>query len=877
MRNIVRAIGVATVACFSVLIAGPVWAESTLPYQDASVSVEERVADLLGRMTLEEKAALTAGTNKTADGLRSGADGTRGIAVSTVSQGQKMTLPQLLISHGPYGFRGRYAGADGRTKVQHGTAFPASVNQACTWDPELMGEICMAMGNEMKAYGFHANAGPAMNIIRDPSNGRAMEYFTEDPYLNSMLTAHYIKGLQKTGVLAIPKHFVANNTERCRGFIDVEVDKRALHEIYFPAFQASVDAGAIMMMNAYNKVNGTFCSQNRYLLTDILRDKWGFDGMVISDWGSTHSTDAAAAGLDLEMPSEKFMGKALLEKEVDPNVIDKMARRILKVMFVAGCFDEMERPPKSIVKSAEHIALAKQAADEGIVLLKNDGILPLDKSKIKSIAVIGPNGEFGEHYNNGKYGLQLFNADGSANVDPGKEFTITPFAGLKDRAGEKISVRFAAGAFAETGCARVRSEHLKSLDGQSGLSAEYFSNSSFEGTPKKTLDPTVDFRWTQLPDVWIREDVSFKKGFSVRWSGTLEVPETRDYLLELLVDGHAKLTIDDQLLIDWETSYRIDIEKYTSVPLTKGSHTIRLEYQKTQNTAECRLRWDYDNLQYLKEAKALASESDVVVLACGGSGNIEREGRDRSQLELFPPLENLIQEISKVNPNTIVVLYGNFFVMQNWIDQVPAILEAGFPGQQGGNAIADILFGTVNPSGKLTVTYPVSTAQYPEGFTQSGVSTKISYPESIYVGYRYFEKEGKKPQFPFGFGLSYTSFDFNNLKVASVDDDFQVTLDITNSGGWEGTEVVQLYIHDVKASVDRPVKELKGFQRVQLKPGETKAVQFQITPRDLAYYDEAMDKFIAEAGQFEARVGSSSADIKLNGAFELIKTHSFKK
>ena len=714
------------------LKARPQNGSATPPYKDPKTPVDQRVADLLGRMTLDEKVAMLAG----AGWMESVAN-------------ERLGIPAIKMADGPLGVRS-WLGSSAVTnapqsRVVTSTAFPAGIAMAATWDRDLVQRQGRAIGQETKALGRDMILGPTVNIARVPLWGRNFEGYGEDPYLAARLAVAFIHGVQAEGAIPSVKHFAANNAEYERHRIDETIDERTLHEIYFPAFKAAVQEGGVWsVMSAYNKVNGLYCAESPYLLRDVLKKQWGFKGFVISDWGSTYSTEGTVnAGMDLEMPGGEAMKRwsALPSTQKDGNgagwltpdkvlaavaagkisvaSIDDNVGRILRVMFASGLFDK-PRAPTGEVDTAEQRALARTAAAESIVLLKNaGGLLPLDTSKLRTIAVIGPNAAVAQT-----------GGGGSSHVRP--QYAVTPLDGFRERAGGKIQVTHALGV-------------------------------SMEG-----------------------EDVS-----------------------------------------------------------------------KDTPAARAQLR---------DEAAALAANADAAIVVVGYAPSLESEGFDRKTLDLPAGQDELIEAVAKANKNTIVVVNAGSPVTMRWIGRVPAVLDMWYGGQEGGHAIADVLFGDVNPSGKLPVTFPKEWKDSPAFRYYPGEKLHVKYGEGIYVGYRYFDTKNVEPLYPFGHGLSYTTFDYSNLKIASAK---EVSVQVRNSGSRLGAEVVQLYVHQLHASVDRPAKELKGFARIVLAPGEMRTITFALDKGSLSYYSAAKKDWVAEPGAFEVLVGSSSRDIRLKGTFEL--------
>jgi beta-glucosidase len=833
-------------------------------YKNPEVNIEKRVSDLVGRMTLEEKCQQVVG--KSIDYNQEALTGN-----------ERLGIPPFVIVHGPFG--GKFK----RTpQMQIGTYFPVSIAMAATWNENMVEEITKAMGAEMNSWGGLANAGPAMNIIRDPRTGRSFEYFTEDPFLNGQITAAYTRGLQSQKVAVILKHYICNNQELNRHGLDIHVSERAMREIYMPGFkEAVVNADAKIIMGAYNKVNGTYSCENEFILNEVLRDDWGFEGFVLSDWSGTHSTvDAANNGLDAEMPRERWYGQKLVEAvesgALSEETVNNMVSNILRVMFWTGVFDHGPMYETSIMRSPEHLETARLAASQSMVLLKNEkNVLPIDLAKNKKIAVIGPNGDYGQHFRNGKYHPGLLQGGGSSSIGTKQSSMVTPFQGLLANAGEGVEVKYAPGSYAESGCGNIPVKYLRSPDGKEGMQATYYGNSRFEGTPvKKEVT-------TELSNVWVGEldipeagvEVDDKSRFSIEFKATLTAPATRNYTFEVRNEaGFAQLYIDGKLIAENKQGSRVFWNDMGSIDLVKGrKYDLVVKFAKTGGKADLSIGWDYENVAYLEEAKKLAAESDAVILTVGLSGQMgETEAGDRRRMELFPAQENLINEIMKVNKNcAVAVIAGSAVTMENWLENAPSVLFVFYPGEQGGNGLADIVYGKANPAGRLPITFTKSADQYPEDYYS--FTDDIYYKEDVFVGYRFFDEFDKEVLFPFGYGLSYTEFEYSNLSVSKKGgkNTVRVQVDIENTGKLDGDEVVQVYVHDAEASVARPEKELKEFTRISLKSGEKQTVEFELGEEAFAFWNDTKKEWTVEPGSFEIRVGASSLDIRLKKQIEL--------
>lgn len=702
------------------VLASAAGASDVAIYLNPSASLESRIDDLLGRMTLEEKIALVHGNS----------------TFSTAAI-PRLGIPTRWLSDGPGGVREEISskswGAAGRTD-DYSTWLPVPLCLAGTWDTDLAHDYGQVIGQEAKKRGKQIMLGPAMNIQRTPLCGRNAEYLGEDPWLASRVAVAYIQGEQSQGVASCAKHFACNNQETDRDTIDVEVDERALREIYLPAFRAAVQEGGVLaVMGAYNKLRGQHCCENDYLLNTILKGEWGFKGLVVSDWGGAHDTrEAALNGLDLEMGTEKPFNKyfladpfldALKKGEIPMSVLDDKVRRNLRVMFLTHMFDVPSSADAGSINTKEHQTTARRVAEEGIVLLKNDqSILPLSGSKLTNIAVIGENAQRKLAYGGESAAIKAF-------------YEITPLDGLVQRCGRQVNVNFSMG-----------------------------------------------------------------------YSETL----TSDAMIARAV--HA------------------------------------------------------------------AAESDVAIVFAGLSRDRfhDSEGSDRKDLKLPYRQNELIEQVVRANPRTIVVLIDGGAVEMPWIDDVPAILQAWYPGMEGGDALAGIIFGDVNPSGKLPCTFPRKLEDSPAHAMGNfpGAKGVVQYAEGILVGYRWFDAKEIEPLFPFGFGLSYTQFKYSNLKLipGSDDDLLIVQCDITNIGVRDGAEVVELYIHPNHPSLPRPPKELKGFARISLKAGATGTITIPLKRSAFAYYDPAKRGWVAQKGDYGIEIGSSASDVRLQGDWKLDET-----
>jgi beta-glucosidase len=800
--------------------------------------VEEQVERVLAAMTLEEKCSFVHG--ETAMSLR---------AIP------RLGIPPLLLADGPLGLRWGQA-----------TAFPAAIALAASWDVKLAGRFGTAVGREWKNKGRHMWLGPGMNIIRVPQNGRNFEYYSEDPWLASRMAVAAVRGAQAEGIIATPKHYAANNQEYQRYSIDIQVAERALREIYLQPFRAAVtEAGAWSVMAAYNRVNGAHCTENTWLLQDVLKEEWGFRGFVVSDWGASHSTVGTANnGLDLEMDGANPVGAwwgrgqllaAVRNGQVAEATVDDKVRRILRAMFSSGILPEPHPAPD--LQMTEHWALAREIAREGSVLLKNEGgLLPLDPEASRTIAVIGPN-----------LAVARTGGGGSSQVTPYR--AVSPLEGIRQAVGPNVNLLEIPGAYlGGNTIPPVDPSYLwdSTAPLQGRIRGEYFTNPNLQGTPALVRhDSSLDFNWgagSPQPGT-IPAD-----RFSVRWTGRLKVPVSGNYLLGTISDDGVRVFLDGQPIIDNWTDHPAHLDQVER--RLEGNRFYSLEIRYYENGGDAVLRFGCLRNDLLEEALDAAAAADTAVLFVGLSADLEGEGFDRPSIDLPAPQIELIQQVAAVNPRTVVVVIaGSQVGMDSWIDRVPAVLYAWYPGQEGGFAIADLLFGSANPSGRLPMTFVRRWDQHPAATLYPGGQ----YSDGIYVGYRYFDSFGVEPLFPFGHGLSYTTFAYDGLEIDSSGwaetGVATVSLEVTNTGEREGSEVVQLYVRDPECTVDRPEKELKRFAKVRLAPGESRRVEFQLDWEALAFWDPNLGAWHVEPGRFDVLVGASSRDIRLEGGFEL--------
>ncbi len=794
-----------------------------------------RIDELLDQMSLDEQAALTAGRD-----------------VWHVDGVERLGVAALKVTDGPVGARG-----DGLTGSGTPTLLlPCETAMAATFDPALIRRGGEALGTETRDKGARVLLAPTVNVHRTPLAGRNFECFSEDPHLSARMAVAYIEGVQSQGVSACIKHFVANDQEYERNTIEVVVDERALREIYLPAFEAAVtEAGVWSVMGAYNRLNGSHhCCDHRWLLTDLLKDEWGFEGAVISDWFAVHSTSTVTNGVDIEMPGPaRHLGRhlpaAVGAGEVDADRVADAARRVLFVAERTGLLDDPTEPDEVGRDREDHRALAREIAAAGIVLLKNEGgVLPLRSDA--SVAVIGPNA-----------GVGVAQGGGSAQVNPYR--TVSPLEGITARSSSDALTH-------HVGCATYLS--LPVIDRAwlpDGVTVDYFANRELAG------DPTGTDHMASTRLVWFDSSTRMvdTDDFSVRVHGPFVPPESGTWELGCTAVGQARVSVDGEVIADnWAPQGAGDSFFGMGSPEVRGSvdleagRTYDLVVEYSGSAAFAAVHAGAALVpppDAIERAEAAARVADAAVVVVGLNHDWETEGHDRTTMALPDPQPELIRRVAAANERTVIVVNAGAPVDLGWLDAVPAAVQLWYPGQEGGHALADVLYGDVNPAGRLPFTVPKRIEDNPSHGNYPGEDGKVRYEEGIFVGYRHYQGNGIEPALAFGHGLSYTRFTYGDAAVdVRGPDEIVVTVPVTNVGDVAGAEVVQCYVHDTQASVPRPPAELRSFARVTIPPGETVEVTMTLDERALAFWHPDRGEWTVEPGEFVLRVGGASDDIR---------------
>ena len=803
-----------------------------------------KAKNLLKELTLDEKVTLLSGFNNW-----------------YTNKIERLNIPSIKMSDGPNGVRG-----DG-TSGKSSACFPCPILMGSTWNEDLFYEIGEALGEEANDKDVDVLLGPTINLHRHPLGGRHFENYSEDPFLVGKLATAYVKGVQSKKVSACLKHFIANDTEFERHTSSSNVDERTLREVYLLPFEMGVKEGnSKSVMSAYNKLNNIYCSSHKELLIDILKKEWNFDGYVVSDWGAALETvENAHGGLDLEMPGPgNAWGKKLLEAVteglVDEEVINDKVERILNIAEFSGRFDSPENKLEKSNIRKSHNKLLRKVASEGMVLLKNKKILPFKKSAIKKLAVIGPNAK----------NSQIIGG-GSASLKP--HYQIHPFEALQERFSDDFSISYAEGAKTNKYLPKLN-ERLFS-NSEDGFLVEYFDK-------EINKDKLISSEVLKGNKFWVFEgfakDIINKEerpSVIVRFSCDYSPDVSGEHDFEIFGIGLGKLKIDGKVLIDnWnETTQGEAFFSFATAPKRNSIYLDKNETYKFEVEYFFEGRFpaihfgcmppEKENL--LEEAIKTSREADAVILIVGTNSDWETEGNDRSELALPADQDKLIESVIKENANTVVVINSGSPVSMPWINDSNAILQSWFGGQEYGNALADLIFGEINPSGKLPTTFPVQIEDTPAFDYYPGKNSQMNYEEKLLIGHRWYERKGKKPLFPFGFGLSFTKFSFSDLEVIKKDDlNINCKFRIKNFGEMDGHEVAQCYVAFLKAEEDEPLKTLQSFKKVFIEKNKEIELEISLNKRNFSYWDVDKKDWMVKPGEYRIDIGSSSEKIELS-------------
>lgn len=798
-----------------------------------------RIEALVDEMTLEEQVSLLSGED-----------------FWSLPAIERLNLPKLRVTDGPNGARGGGSLIGGVKSA----AFPVGIALGATWNTELAREIGVALAEEVKSKGAHVSLAPTVNLHRSVTNGRNFECYSEDPFLTASMAVGVISGLQSQQVAATIKHFVGNESEIERTTISSEIDERTMRELYLIPFEWAVKkAGTWAIMSSYNKLNGTYTSENPWLLGQVLRIEWKYDGVVMSDWFGSHSTAPAVnAGLDLEMPGPaRDRGQKLIDAvnagEVSRDMVRERTLNILRLMERTGAIDDHSAWQERADDRPEHRALIRKIGAEAAVLLKNNGVLPLTGAG--KIAVIGPNARTAQ-----------IMGGGSAQLNP--HYRVSPWDGLVSALGED-RLTYAAGA----------TNHRFEPVIRGPFTVDYFDNKTLSGEPVHTdaQDEAQAF--------WIGHVAAGKVdhlNFSARLFGSF-APETSGvHRVGVYSAGLTRVYVDGRLVADnwsgWQKGRTYfeegSDEVVGEIAIEAGrSYPVVIEFA-TKDFTTLGLAAFAAGIgkplgdEAIAEAVAAAKAAETAIVFIGRNGEWDTEGSDLTNIALPGRQNDLVAAVAAANPRTVVVLQSGGPVEMPWLDQVAAVVSGWYPGQEAGNALADVLMGAAEPGGRLPQSFPVRWADNPahsqDREIYPGLAGKVRYEEGLFIGYRHYDRLGIAPLYPFGFGLSYTSFALSEVSVDAsgfeADGCVRVSVDVTNTGTRSGSDVVQVYVHDVAASLPRPEKELKGFAKLALAAGEKRRVLIDLDARAFAFYSPGAQHWLVERGSFVIRVARHAAD-----------------
>lgn len=801
----------------------------------------KNIDQIIKTLTLDEKVSLLSGFNSW-----------------YTNKIEKKNIPSIKMSDGPNGVRGD------SNSGKSSACFPCAISIGSTWDLSLIKDIGVALGEEAQAKDVDVLLGPTINIHRHPLGGRHFESFSEDPFLTGKIATNYVQGVQSKNVAACLKHFVGNDTEYERHSISSNIDAQTLREIYLLPFEMGIKEGnAKVVMSAYNKLNNIFCSSHQELLIKILKEEWGFDGYVVSDWGAALETiENANGGLDLEMPGpSNVWGKALIHaveaSEVSEKLIDDKVKRILTVAEFSNRFQKSEIRAEQAIDQPKHRLLLRKAAADGMVLLKNEGSLPLKKN-IKKLAVIGPNA----------LEAQIIGG-GSASLRP--HYQIHPLEAVQERLGHETEILYSKGCHTHKYLPKINEELMEEKD---GFLVEYFDGNQFDKNLILEERLTGSKFWVFegfAKDVISKEE---RPDISVRFSCTYKPDISGLHEFEIFGIGKCRLLIDGNELIDNWTSMDPGEAFFTFgsaskkgvINLQKGeAYQIEVQYKFEGSFPAVYIGCQApDEVDIFQEALETASHADGVILIVGTNSDWETEGNDRADFNLPANQNKLIEAILEANQNTVVVINTGSPIHMPWEKKAKAIIQTWFAGQEFGNALVDVLSGEVNPSGKLPTTFPVKIEDTPAYKNYPGKDLQMNYDEKLLVGHRWYEANSRKPLFCFGHGLSFTSFNYQNLEV-TTGSDFVVTckFEIQNTGDISGLEIAQCYVSFASPLPGEPYKTLQGFIKEEIGANELKKVEIKLGPRNFSYWSVETNTWQIREGSYQILIGSSSENILL--------------
>jgi beta-glucosidase len=836
----------------------------------------DRVESLLAAMESTEKADVVTGSD-----------------MWTTGSVERLDVAALTVTDGPNGARGGGLMGTGTATA----CIPAGAVLGASWDPDLLERLGGLLGDEAIAKGANVLLAPTINLHRSPLGGRNFECYSEDPYLTGVLAAAFIRGVQSRNVATTPKHLVGNDSEFERNTIDVQVDERTLREVYLLPFEMAIkEGGAWGVMSAYNRLNGSFCSEHRWLLTQVLREDWGFDGFVVSDWFAARTTaDSVRAGLSLEMPGPgRFYGRENLIESLNGGAIDlddlnALAGDVLTAMERTGAFDGAGGGAETTLDRPDDRLLAREAAVAGAVLLRNDGSLPLDRQQLGSVALIGPNAA-----------RARVMGGGSAKVHAYRE--SSPLDALRGRLDGVAELKYAEGCNIDRSVAALGPPLLQSL-----LQVEYFAGHQLAGEVLATGElPAGEFIHFGAPAAGVPEDE-----YSMRLKGTIRSEVSGEVAVQLVQCGRTRIYIDGALVLDasegeFETGDAFfglgTAEIEASTRLEAGTPVdLVVEFSNENATLLAGATIGLASLvdrDLLTEAETVAADADVAIVVVGTNDDWETEGRDRDLFELPGDQPELIRRVAAANERTIVVVNAGGPHGMDWLDVPAAVLQVGFGGQELGEALVDILLGDADPGGRMPTSIPKLFDHAPAALNYPGENSVVRYGEGIFVGHRWFDRRQIEPLIPFGYGLSYGSYEWGPPQLtAQAPTDFSIALrldlEIANVGHRPGSEVVQIYVEPLESRLARPVRELKGFAKLEIQPGQSATATIELGARAFAYFDPGDPDFAAmndampvptgvgkerrtepgwyvEPGHYRVHAARSSADLVHTVEIELV-------